>query len=352
MKKYEKISLLKFISIYFFSTSFFIILLGYLYFTQQENQILQKYTMKMYEYNINLKQTTFRYKKEGYSFQITDTNKFRYNLAKKETNFYVKSFPLNKGTQNIIVSINSHIIDNELDSVKHFTILLQITLMFLFLTISYLLAKLSLKPLNETISHLDRFIKDLIHDLNTPSTAIILNCKMLEKSLSDEKDIKKLNRIQNSAIAISSLYENLEILLFKNLQKKSINLHPLLEEKKEYSNMLYPNINFRLEKKEMIVNTNEKAINRIIDNILSNASKYSKQKEPFISITFNNNTLAIEDNGKGMQYPLKIFERSYSENENGHGIGMHIVHRLSNELDISIDISSNKNIGTTVKLTF
>ena len=354
MKKYEKTSLIKFTFIYFFSTAFFVILLGFLYYTQQENQILQKYTMKMHDYSMQLQQTAFRYTKDGYSYDIEDKNRFIYQLATKEGDYYKKSFPLFKGKQSIVISVESIIIEKELYDVKLFTIMLQIALIGLFLILSLLLAKYSLKPMNETISHLDRFIKDLIHDLNTPSTSILLNIKMLKKDIIEPNHLKKLNRIQNSAIAISSLYENLEILLRKNLEKNSVNLFNMLDDKKENCNILYPNIIFNLEKKEMIVNTNEKAISRIIDNILSNACKYSNDKNPIIDIKFSNNILFIIDNGKGMIYPQKIFERSYTENynESGHGIGMHIVHRLCNDLSIDIKIISKEHCGTTIELKF
>ena len=229
MKKYEKTSLLKFTFIYFFSTAFFVVLLGYLYYTQQENQVLQKYTMKMHEYSMHLKQTAFRHTQKGYSYSIEDKNRFKYQLAIKEGDFYKKSFPVQKGMQSIVVNLDSNIVNNELYKLKMFTIILQIGLIFLFLTISFILAKVSLRPLNETISHLDRFIKDLIHDLNTPSTSILLNTKMLKKNISEEKELKKLNRIENSAIAISSLYENLEILLHKNMLKDEINLFGLID---------------------------------------------------------------------------------------------------------------------------
>ena len=354
MKKYEKTSLVKFTFIYFFSTAFFVILLGYLYYGQQENQILQKYTMKMHDYSMQLKQTAFRYKKDGYSYDIEEQNRFIYQLATKEGDYYKKSFPLLKGTQSIVVSVDNKLIQKELNDVALFTIVLQVALIVLFLLLSLFLAKYSLKPMNETISHLDRFIKDLIHDLNTPSTSILLNTKMLKKDIDEPNYLKKLNRIQNSAIAISSLYENLEILLHKDLEKSDVDLFKLFDEKKENCNILYPNITFNLDKKEMIVNTNEKAISRIIDNILSNACKYSKDKDSIIDIKFENNILSIIDNGKGMLYPQKIFERSYTENNNesGHGIGMHIVHRLCNDLSIDIQIASKEHYGTTIELRF
>ena len=351
MKNYEKKALIKFTFIYFISTAILVIVLGFLYFGQQKNQILQQYTMKMHEYGMKLKQTKFKYKQDGYSYEITNASFFQYKLAFKDDKYYKKSFPMRKGKQFLFVKVDSNIVDDKLNEVKKFTIILQLSLILFFLLISFLLAKLSLKPMNDTISHLDRFIKDLIHDLNTPATAILLNTKMLKKELNEPKSLNKLERINKSANAITSLYENLEILLSSKLEKQRTDLYSILEDKKENVSLQYSNIIFDLEKKEMLVDTNEKAINRIIDNILSNSCKYSKD-EPFIEITFNQNILTIIDNGKGIKYPKNIFERSYSEQDQGHGIGMHIVQRLCNELDIDISIDSVENTGTIVKLKF
>lgn len=351
MTKYEKSSLLKFTLIYFLSIAVFIIVLGYLYYQQQKTQLLQKYTMNMHQYKMNLYQSMFKYKLDGYSFEINSKERFKYQLATKEGDFYLKSFPVTRGTNHILIKVRAEVIDNELFKIKRFTIVLQIILILFFLFVSFVLAKISLKPMNDTISHLDRFIKDLIHDLNTPSTAILLNSKMLKKELKEEKSIKKIKRIESSANSIASLYENLEILINKNFKKQKINLTPLIKEKIENCNIQYPNIDIQISDKDMIVDTNEKAISRIIDNILSNACKYCSQN-PKITISFKNKILTIEDNGKGIKYPKKIFERSYTEDESGHGIGMHIVHRLCDDLDIKIDISSQKNKGTVVKLFF
>ncbi|MEA3289980.1 MAG: HAMP domain-containing sensor histidine kinase [Campylobacterota bacterium] len=350
MVDYKKTALLKFTSIYFFSTAFFIIILGYLYYHQQENIILQKHTMKMHQYTKILKQTNLNYKQEGYSFEIVDNEKFQYKLAIKYNEHYRKSFPYDN-KKFIVIKVRNNIIDMELYKIKTFTIIGQILLLLLFFGISLLLAKLSLKPMNDTISHLDRFIKDLIHDLNTPATTILLNTNMLKKQTDDVNINKKLDRIQKSADAISSLYENLEIILKDTLEKSNIDIFPILEETKELLNFKYPNVTIDIERKSMPIHSNEKAIRRIIDNILSNSCKYSTS-DPLILITFNNNKLTIKDNGKGIKYPHKIFERSYSEDENGHGIGMHIVQRLCNNLDIKIDIDSKIGIGTTITLHF
>ena len=306
----------------------------------------------MHQYAMRLVQSDFKYTQENYSYEIQNSNDFQYKLATKVDDFYKKAFPTGKKGRFLLVKVKAAMVDNELQNLKFFVITAQVLILLFFLFISFILAKLSLKPVNDTISHLDRFLKDLIHDLNTPATSILLNTKLLEKSIDDKKSIKQLNRIKNSAKSISSLYENLEVLIDKNLKKESIDLYEILEEKKENYTLQYPHIKINLPQQKMEVFTNKKSIIRIIDNILSNSCKYANNNGPKIDIEFFKNQLIIKDNGKGIKYPKKVFERSYSEDENGHGIGMHIVYRLCNELGIDIDIDSQKDISTKVVLKF
>ena len=122
--------------------------------------------------------------------------------------------------------------------------------------------------------------------------------------------------------------------------------------------LIYPHIQFNFQEKQTFGTTNihiisnQNAIKRILDNIISNACKYSIDKNPTINIIYENDILTIKDNGKGIKYPNKIFERSYKETDNGHGIGMHIVHRLCSELSIKIKIESQESYGTSIKLFF
>lgn len=143
------------------------------------------------------------------------------------------------------------------------------------------------------------------------------------------------------------------MILTQKLPKESIDLSSLIEKKIEDFQLLYPEVKFNINIQEKTKNfSNEKALNRIIDNILSNSCKYSNEVNPIVTIEYQNKNLIIKDNGKGIKYPKKIFERSYKENELGHGIGMHIVHRLCDNLDIKITIDSVQEKGTILSLHF
>ncbi len=345
MKNYEKKSFLQIFLGYFISVTIFILLLGFLYFEQQKVFIIQKTAMNMHQYVMKLKQSNFNYKQVGYSYSVVKNATIKKQLPQKKGDVYYKAL-----SRNLIINIDAKIVDEELKDLQIFTIFLQIFLIVLFAFISFILTKKSLKPMVDTISHLDRFTKDLIHDLNTPVTSILLNTKMLRKDAND-KELKKIKRIENSAKSISSLYANLEVLLDElSLIKENFDLSIVITNAIETYKILYSHIDFKYDNQSIKINSNQNAVKRILDNIISNACKYSINKDPTITIIFQNNILTIKDNGKGIKYPEKIFERNYKENDNGHGIGMHIVHRLCSELDIKIKINSKD--GTTITLEF
>lgn len=352
MKNYEKKALIKFTAIYFFLVVTLVLILGFLYFWQQKQQIMKQTVMQMLQYSQIVVKTNFNYFQEGYSYELKSNAIIIFDIPKKEDNFYVKIFPISQKKGFIEIKTLAEPIDNEIYKIKRFTIVLQIFLLFILLIISYFLAKISIKPMQETISHLDRFILDLIHDLNTPSTSIILNTNLLLKNEQDEKKIKKLNRIKMSADTISSLYKNLETILNQKLPKKQINISQIIKSQVEDFKLLFPNIEFQIDiKEDLYIKTNEKAFVRIIDNLLSNSCKYCDEKNPKIEINFENESLSIKDNGKGVKYPEKIFERYYKEDNLGFGIGMHIVHRLCDNLDILLSIKTKEDKGTTVILS-
>ena len=347
MKNYEKKAFVQIFLGYFISVSIFIILLGFLYYNQQKVFVMQKTAMNMHQYITEVKHSGFLYKKDGYSYTMVKRAKIIKQLPQRDHDVYFKAF-----SHKFIVKIDTSIVDKELDKIRLFTISLQIILILFFAIISWLLTKKSLKPMSDTISHLDRFTKDLVHDLNTPVTSIMLNTRLLKKN-ANEKELKQISRIENSATSISALYANLEILLDEhNLIKENFNIKSLTDEIIEIYKISYPNIDFNLEFKEEVLYSNKEAVRRIVDNIISNACKYSIDRNPNINIIYQNDILSIKDNGKGIKYPKKIFERTYRENNLGHGIGMHIVYRLCDELSIDINIFSKPNNGTKIVLEF
>jgi two-component system OmpR family sensor kinase len=114
---------------------------------------------------------------------------------------------------------------------------------------------------------------------------------------------------------------------------------------------LYPSIKFEFDYKSFLVKSNKNALERIFDNLLTNACKYNK-KNGLVQIIIKENKVIIQDTGIGIKDVEKVFQRYYKENERGLGIGMNIVKNLCEALSIGIGIRSEINIGTTIELRF
>ena len=124
-----------------------------------------------------------------------------------------------------------------------------------------------------------------------------------------------------------------------------------MKQRVEYFNKLFPKLTFEIEGEKFIVDTNEIAVTRIFDNIISNACKYNK-KEGSIVIIFEEKRVIIKDSGCGMKVLQRAFERFYKESERGMGIGLSIVSKLAYELGIEVSLKSEVGVGTEVKLDF
>ena len=74
------------------------------------------------------------------------------------------------------------------------------------------------------------------------------------------------------------------------------------------------------------------------------------KKNGKVILKVEKNILQIEDTGKGIKNPSKVFTRFYKEQERGIGIGLHIVKKLSDELGININVDSVVGRGTVFSL--
>jgi signal transduction histidine kinase len=103
---------------------------------------------------------------------------------------------------------------------------------------------------------------------------------------------------------------------------------------------------------------NPTKLQRIVDNTLSNAIKFShKNGKIDLHIDKSENggiTLAIQDYGQGIKHPEKITNPHYREYEHktGFGIGMNIVKSIIDKSDITLDIQSTYLKGSIFTYTF
>lgn len=257
-------------------------------------------------------------------------------------------FDIPNSTQNTLKIIYaSQKYENQVNSIL-FTNLIYFLLSSLVLFgLSIFYSLYALKPLKEALHLLEEFLKDIIHDLNTPVSSILLNLRILKQK--DSQEAKK--RIELSAKSIGSLYKNLEASIKDSpLHITTIDIKELLEEKIEYFQSLYPDICFELLIKTDKLHSSYDELSRILDNLISNACKYNKENGR-VKIEVSQNRIIIQDSGFGIKDTKKVFNRFYKESERGLGLGLDIVKKLCQKLDIEIEITSELGVGSSVELT-
>ncbi len=195
--------------------------------------------------------------------------------------------------------------------------------------ISFWFSSYILTPVRDALKLLEMFIKDMIHDLNTPLSSILINLKMMDRENSEVQSIKQ------STKTISMLQHNLDAYLRdSHLNSERFNLAELVQEQVDFFAPLYDYLNWNIEVEPLILNSDKQAFSRILYNLFSNACKYNITHGT-ISIKTQKSTLAITNESYGIQHPDRLFERFYKESERGLGIGLHIVEKLCTELSIS-----------------
>ena len=340
MHKHEKMAFLKFFITYFISVAILILASGYFYFSQMQTHLMRMEEYSLIEYARHLKMgetlehfsDDFYYKFEN-DFKHIDIKNFR--VSKKE---FSKLIPVKMQDGYIRVVKSRYEYDKKLQKLRFKIIFMQIFLLSIFAYISYMLARSALKPLQQSILTLDKFAKDLIHDLNTPVTSIKLNLKILEKNI-DFRDNSALKRVKKSVYSIPELHENLTILLQEEtFQFDDIDICKVINEVVDIQKQIYSDIEFIVECNSLKVKLNREAIKQILQNIISNASKYNI-KNGYVKVYTKEKVLYIEDSGKGIKEPAKIFQRSYSD-EKSSGIGLDIVNRLAIAMNIDIKVKT------------
>ncbi|HIC42858.1 MAG TPA: HAMP domain-containing histidine kinase [Sulfurimonas sp.] len=348
-------SILHFFFIYFSSVAVLIIGAGFFYFYQQTSQLISLEKASILQYVKMQQYTDGTYKDRHFSFEKKSVYKswFEDTKLQEKDGFFVYEAPTQHPNEFLVIKKSMK--PYEEAKIKMLIKLLGVqgTLLLIFLLISWFLARESIRPLNEMISNLDDFIKNLVHDLNTPATSILVNARLLQTK-KGKNDTKRIERIESSTKEILSLYKNLSALL--NEHKLILEQHdivPIIQNSTVYFKERYTEVSFEFNlPSKCEVKIDQQAFEQILNNLFSNASKYSAKENAKIVVSIKGNVLYIKDNGLGMDAPHKVFKRLYCEHTQGHGIGMYIVKKLSEGMLIDIAFHSHKGKGTEVVLSF
>jgi two-component system OmpR family sensor kinase len=231
-----------------------------------------------------------------------------------------------------------------------------LVLSFLFMAIvGYFLARLFMRPIREKIEALDRFIEETTHELNTPVSAILMTIRQL-KGVEE----KKLRRLQASAQRLSTMYDSLSHGLGRELEEKESEVLDLAELCAERCDAMEPvaqskRIRLEADLEPCRIRINREELRRLVDNILSNAIKYSDPGGE-VTVRLRGCRLTVADRGIGMspEERKEIFKRYTRANKErgGFGIGLSIVAQICREYGIGLELESAKGKGSLFTFDF
>ena len=229
-----------------------------------------------------------------------------------------------------------------------------ISIFLLALAVGYTLNTYVLSAKFKVDENLLHLTKEILHELNIPLSTIQANTKLLQRTLEEnEKGLKRLSRIDDSSKRLKRLYAELVYSIKKEIhtiEKETFDVQTVVEERVSVFKLLNRN-SFILSLSSFKISVDKIGFEKMLDNILTNAMKYSEKQEP-IFITLQDNILSIRDKGIGIDEIelVKIYDRYYQSDNHayGEGIGLSLVKAYCDDEKIKIRINSNKGEGTTV----
>jgi signal transduction histidine kinase len=217
-----------------------------------------------------------------------------------------------------------------------------------------------------------QFTSDACHELRTPIAVIKGTLEVLvRKSRTEEEYKEKINFCVSEVNRLNHLVDELLLLARfenqrQNLNLESINIVSVISDTLARNSAAIKNKKLIIENNyndEVIATSDSYLLSIIVNNIMSNAVKYSKSNTKInitVSINDNNDVIcSFTDNGIGISQEeiAKIFDQFYRANANNHpeikgtGLGLSIVKRLCDLLEIDLIFKSKENEGTTIILT-
>jgi len=219
----------------------------------------------------------------------------------------------------------------------------------------YVLFKMIFAPKKQMEDKLTSLTNNIIHELNIPLATIKANATLLKKQHSDEKSLKRIERIEDASVRLKKLYDELVYGIRKEMhtiEKETFDLAVLVKKSVALFEEQKRN-DFHLDLEPYAVEADKIGFEQMFENILSNAMKYSS-KDKAIRVSLNEGTLSVEDEGIGMSSTelLQVYERYYQadERQDGHGIGFSLIKSYCDASEIEIHIDSKKGEGTKVSL--
>ncbi|MDD5693205.1 MAG: HAMP domain-containing sensor histidine kinase [Patescibacteria group bacterium] len=236
--------------------------------------------------------------------------------------------------------------------------------------VSYLLARKTLKPIEEMFDIQNHFTADASHELRTPLTAMKTE---IEVSLRDEKfniieakdllksnleEISKLESLSNGLLTLTQFQNGYKVDLvavsIREVIRESCNKLAALAKQKD--------IDLSTNVSNLKVRGDYQSLVKLFVTLLDNAIKYSPTKSKIIITSAKNGNyveIKVKDQGVGIKSsdiphifnPFFRADQSRSKNTaGGYGLGLSIAKKIIQTHEGKIEVTSKPDQGTTFSI--
>jgi signal transduction histidine kinase len=197
-----------------------------------------------------------------------------------------------------------------------------------------------------------RFLRYAVHETNTPLAVIMANIELFE--LEHGKNIL-ISNIEAATKNMYGIYDDLSYLAKKDkliYSQQKIILADFIQSRIEFFDIVAQQLKLSFTFQNICIDSeiyiNETKLQRIVDNNITNALKYTKEHQ-FITISlYSKNDHCIFDISSTSTIknePQHIFDAYYRENtlKEGLGLGLRLVKNICDEENIEIVLESTED---------
>ncbi|KAA3632245.1 MAG: sensor histidine kinase [Proteobacteria bacterium] len=205
------------------------------------------------------------------------------------------------------------------------------------------------------------FTRDASHELRTPLTVIgIATDVLMAKPGVDDSARRDIKRIKRSVRDMEELVETFLLLAReseKGLDSDSVCVNDVIAEELERLGLLVGDKPLKVRQRDdcrLQVTAPPRVLSVMLGNLLRNALAYTDSGD--VTVRIDVDGVTITDSGIGMdgEQLARAFDKFFraSDKDDGHGIGLNIVRRLSDRFGWPVSITSTPNVGTRVRVSF
>jgi signal transduction histidine kinase len=202
----------------------------------------------------------------------------------------------------------------------------------------------------EILKSQKEFLRYTVHETNTPLSVMLTSIELF--IMKNGKD-RQLSKIEVAVKNIFSIYDDLSYLVKKDqveYPKIAIDIGAFLTSRLDFfdevAQLSKIQFSYIPHAKSLYIYFNETKLQRVIDNTITNAIKYTLPNE-IVHISLRQEgaylDISVGSKSKIIKNTEKVFHAYYREEENreGFGLGLKLVRAICDEEDVLISLDSN-----------